>query len=77
MMGMKQQQTITRMLQTITVTHKNTFCPQWNPPPPTRAAPVATYVTGFHSAADAVSPPQVHRQPDPSGPMTLPVMPAS
>ena len=59
------------------VTQKNTFCPQWSPPPPTRAAPVATYVTGFHSAAHAVSPPRVHRPPDPSGPMTLPVVPAS
>ena len=76
-MGMKQQKTMTRMLKTITVTHKNTFCPQWSPPPPTRAAPVATYVTGFHSAAHAVSPPRVHRPPDPSGPMTLPVVPAS
>ena len=76
-MGMKQQKTMTRMLKMITVTHKNTFCLQWNPPPPTRAAPVATYVTGFHSAAHAVSPPRVHRPPDPSGPMTLPVVPAS
>ena len=53
------------------------FLSQWNHPPPTRAAPVATYVTGFHSAAHAVSPPRVHRPPDPSGPMTLPVVPAS
>ena len=56
---------------------EHTFGPQWSPPPPTRAAPVATFVTGFHSAAHAVSPPRVHRPPDPSGPMTLLVVPAS
>ena len=74
-MRMKQQKTMTRMLQTITVTHKNTLSVPSGALLPQPGLP--QWLHTWHSAAHAVSPPRVHRPPDPSGPMTLPVMPAS